>query len=66
MSTSKNYLGVFNTKHKITLGPSNSVPRYIPNRNTNLSVPKDANKTVIAALFIITPYWEQLSCLLTE
>lgn len=47
-------------QHIPTLQPSNSVSKYISNRNA------DTNKIVIAALFIRTPNWEQPKCPSTE
>ena len=48
-------------KHKVTIGPSNSIPSYIPKRNEK----RDAKILVqqfIAVLFTIAKRWKQLKC----
>lgn len=40
-----------------TLGPSNSLPRYIPNRNAPICSPGDMHWMIIAALFTTVETW---------
>ena len=46
-----------NVKHRVTISPSNSTPRYIPKKTENICPYKTCKWTFIAVLFIILPNW---------
>ena len=46
----------------VTTWPSNSTSRYIPKRNDNICHSKTGTWLFLAALFIISPKWEQSKC----
>lgn len=58
-----NKLAVLQTiKLRITMWPSNSTPRYIPNRNEDMFTQKNCTWTFIAPLFMIAKWPNQLKC----
>lgn len=52
-------------EHVLTLPPSNSTLMYMPNKNVYIYHPKNMQKNVQAALFIITSSWKLPKCLST-
>lgn len=54
-TSEKDLAGSYKTKHTQTLFLSNSITRYLPKRNENITLQKDLYENVRSVLFMIAP-----------